>query len=82
MAWIRTIPADEADERLAELYRASIDPHTGRLDNVLSVHGLVPRSLEAHLGLYRSAMRPTAALGYAEREMIAVVVSAANECHY
>lgn len=82
MAWIRTVALAEATGELERLYRSALDPHSGTLDNVLSVHGLHPAGLAAHLALYRSAMRPTSELGAAEREMIAVVVSKANGCHY
>jgi alkylhydroperoxidase family enzyme len=38
--------------------------------------------MAAHDALYRSAMRGTATLRKADRELIAMVVSAANDCHY
>lgn len=84
MSWIEQIEAEEArhDPELQELYERSRDPKTGQVDNILTVHSLNPRGLEAHLALYESAMRPTASLRKLEREMIAVVVSALNECHY
>jgi len=84
LAWIKTIDEGKAKEEgghLARLY-ASVASPPARVDNVLAVHSLNPTGLEAHLGLYRAAMRPTEGLGAAEREMIAVVVSAANGCHY
>lgn len=52
------------------------------MDHILQVHALHPRGLAAHHELYRAVMRGTATLRRAEREMIAVVVSAANACHY
>jgi len=82
MAWIKTIDEGEAEGPLAELYRSALDPRSGRLDNVLKIHGLHPRGLEAHLALYRAAMRPDSELRSSEREMIAVVVSTLNACHY
>lgn len=82
MAWIRTIGDDEADGVLAELYAGMRDPKTGRVDNVLSIHSLHPEGLRAHWELYRAAMRGTKELRTVEREMIAVVVSKRNGCHY
>ena len=82
MSWIRTIDEDDAEGPLAELYGRMSDPSSGRLDNVLKVHSLHPDGLEAHWTLYRAAMRGTPNLRAAEREMIAVVVSARNGCHY
>lgn len=82
MAWIRTIDEQAAEGRLAELYARMADPASGRVDHVLKIHSLHPDGLAAHWELYRAAMRGTAGLSAAEREMIAVVVSARNGCHY
>ena len=82
MAWIRTIDESAADGELAELYGACVDPKTKRVDNVLKVHSLHPASLRAHLEVYRTAMTGTKTLRKAQREMIAVVVSRLNDCHY
>jgi len=46
------------------------------------VHSLNVPALNAHLGLYRTLMFGPSALTRAEREMIAVAVSAANACGY
>jgi alkylhydroperoxidase family enzyme len=40
------------------------------------------RAMAAHQALYVSAMAGTKTLRKVEREMIAMVVSAINECHY
>lgn len=53
-----------------------------RLDNVLASHSIHPEALRAHLGLYRTIMFGPSPLSRSEREAIAVVVSAANDCHY
>ncbi len=82
MSWIDTIAPDDAEGELAALYAQMVDPDTGELDNVLRVHALHPAGLAAHWQLYRAVMRPTATLRKAEREMIALVVSQINECHY
>lgn len=82
MAWIRVLSEEEAGGELAELYAAMADPQTGRIDNVLAVHGLNPEGLKAHWALYRAAMSGTRGLRKVDREMIAVVVSDLNGCHY
>jgi len=82
MSWIDTIAPDDADDELAELYRQVLDPRTGELDNIMRIHSLHPKGLAAHQEVYSAAMRPTATLRKAEREMIALVVSQINECHY
>ena len=81
MAWIRMIPEDEAEGRLRELYARLTKPGRG-IDNILKIHGLNPASLEMHFRLYSTLMRGRSPLSRIQREMIAVVVSAANRCHY
>ncbi len=82
MTWIRSVPDDEAQGRLAELYAAASDPSSGKLDEILRVHSLHPAGLEAHLTLYSAVMRGTRSLPKVERELIAFVVSRINACHY
>lgn len=55
---------------------------TEELDNVLASHSLNPGALQAHLMLYRTIMFGESPLTKSERQAIAVVVSAVNECHY
>jgi len=81
MAWIRMIDEDEADGKLGELYGRLTEPWGG-VDNVLKIHSLNPDSLVGHFDLYKTLMRGRSPLSRARREMIAVVVSAANRCHY
>ena len=58
------------------------DPRFGRVDWILRIHALDRGSMDAHRVLYRQAMRSTPTLRKVEREMIAVVISKANGCHY
>ena len=82
MAWIETIGRESAEGRLAELYDAVTDPATGRLDNIMAVHGLHPAGLRAHFELYCAVMKGTPGLAKVDREMLALVVSQLNGCHY
>lgn len=82
MSWIETVPDGEAQGELAELYERVRDPVGGGVDHVMSVHSLHPAGLRAHFELYSSAMRSTASLRKVERELIALVVSRMNGCHY
>jgi alkylhydroperoxidase family enzyme len=75
MARIEMIPDDSWDGELG-------DPTHRRVDNILAVHSLNPRSMAAHQGLYESAMAGTATLRKVERELIALVVSLTNHCHW
>ena len=81
MAWIHVIDEDEASGRLKQLYKKYEDP-SGGVDNILKIHSLNPRSLEAHFDLYATVMRGKSDLSLAQREMIAVVSSSLNKCHY
>lgn len=54
----------------------------GHRDNILRIHAANPRSLEAHVGLYRALMFGRSPLSRAQREMLGLVVSVTNECHY
>ncbi len=82
MAWIRTVGEDDASGRLADVYAKFVDREKGQVDNILKVHSIAPDGLDAHLALYTTAMRGTPTLRKADREMIAVVVSQLNGCHY
>ncbi len=81
MAWIRTIDEAEADGKLRELYARIREPWGG-VDNIMKIHSLNPGSLQGHLEFYRTLMRGRSPLTRAQREMIAVAVSAVNRCHY
>ncbi len=81
MAWIKIIKEDEATGRLKELY----DKYTeswGGVDNILKIHSLNVKSIKGHFDLYAHLMRGRSDLSKTQREMIAVVASAANKCHY
>ncbi|MXX46340.1 MAG: peroxidase [Acidimicrobiia bacterium] len=82
MARIDVIPDDAWDGALGELYPRVVDPVYGRVDNILAVHSLNPRGMAAHQALYESAMAGTKTLRKVEREIIALVVSVHNDCHY
>ncbi len=51
-------------------------------DNIIRIHGVHSRALKLHHDLYRELMYGPGPLTRVQREMIAVVVSAANACHY
>ena len=51
-------------------------------DLILRVHGVHPRVMRLHYDLYVELMRGPGPLSRVQREMLAVVVSATNGCHY
>mgnify|MGYP006277531117 CR=1 FL=1 len=79
-AWIRTVGPDEADDELADAYRRI--GARERADHVIRVHSLHPEGMEGHVRLYRSVMFGRSPLSRRQREAVAVVVSAANDCFY
>ena len=81
MAWIKVILPSEAPTDLAEQYSRMRD-NEGNVANILAVHSLNPPALRAHFDLYRTIMFGRSELTRAQREMVAVVVSSTNRCHY
>jgi uncharacterized peroxidase-related enzyme len=81
MSWITEIDAEEAGEKLAAVYAELIEKR-GKISNILKVHSLNPDALGNHLDLYMTIMFGKSGLSRTEREAIAVVVSAANDCAY
>ena len=81
MAWINVISMEDAKGRLKELYQKYIEP-AGVVDNILMIHSLNTKSLKTHYDLYSHLMRGKSDLSRAQREMIAVVASVVNKCHY
>ncbi len=81
MAWIEMIPEEEATGRLKELY-AKYTESWGGVDNIMKIHSLNAKSMKTHFDLYAHLMRGRSDLTRAQREMIAIVVSVVNRCHY
>lgn len=81
MAWIEVIDEEEAVGRLKELYQKYEEPWGG-VDGILKIHSLNVKSMQTHYDLYAHLMRGRSDLSRIQREMIAVVVSAVNRCHY
>ena len=83
MPWIETVPDDEWTEgALAEMFPQVVDQQAGRGDHIMAVHSLNPQGMQAHQNLYASAMAGTGTLRKVERELVALVVSLENHCHY
>lgn len=81
MSWIEEIDESDAGAKLGEIY-AELIHKRGKVANILKVHSLNPDALSNHLDLYMTLMFGKSGLSRAEREAIAVVVSATNECPY
>jgi uncharacterized peroxidase-related enzyme len=81
MAWIKMISEEEARGLLKTYYKKYGDPFEG-VDNILRIHSLNPESLKHHYEMYKHLMMGESGLSLMQREMIAVVVSKINACHY
>lgn len=81
MAWIKQIEEKEAEGKLQEVYK-NILSKRGKLANIMKIHSLDPESMQHHLDLYTSIMFNKSGLNREEKELVAVVVSALNNCAY
>jgi len=82
IAWIDVAPDGPQQGRLDEIYRAFGTPTGAGLDHVLKIHSLMPQTLEDHYRGYVTIMRAPGPLPRIEREIVGVVVSGINGCHY
>lgn len=80
-AWIDTISPNEATGGLADVF-AGIAGRSGSVAHILLCQSLHPEGMRDHYGLYRTLMFGRGALSRADRESIAVAVSAMNGCRY
>jgi len=81
MARIQTIGPADASGKLAEIY-AELSRSRGKIAEVHKIQSLNPQSIRDHMQLYMTVMYARSPLSRAEREMMAVVVSAGNGCAY
>ena len=81
MPWIRIIDEDEADGLLSRIYEGA-RRRAGRVFNILKIQSQNPATLQGMIQLYQAASLGDSPLTRAQKEMIAVVVSKTNNCHY
>jgi len=80
-AWLRVPAEDDVPPAVKELFDKASE-RLGFVPNVLRVYALRPRHLELWDAFYDDLMRGESGLTKPQREMIAVVVSTVNRCHY
>jgi hypothetical protein len=78
---VHVTPFDEAVGIVKQEYDAAIR-RAGRIWNIVSIQSQLPEVMRDSLRLYGSIMFGPSPLTRAQREMIAVVTSSSNECHY
>ena len=81
MAYIKIVDEDAADGPLAREYETA-RRRAGKVYNIVRIQGHRPAALRASIGLYQRVMYGESGLTRSERELLAVVVSQANHCHY
>lgn len=81
MAFIKTIDEHEATGSLKRIYDDAIK-RAGKVFNVVKIQSLRPHVLRQSLAIYSAVMHGPSSLSRSERELLAVVVSATNHCHY
>ena len=90
MTWIRTIPMEQADERLQQLMESQramypkeyASPVSPGGDSIVASHTLMPETLYHIFGAFGAMMAPDLPLSRAQHEMIATMVSVVNRCFY
>jgi uncharacterized peroxidase-related enzyme len=81
MAYIGTIKQEDATGELREIYENLIKSR-GKLAEIHKIQSLNPKSIINHMDLYMTIMYGQSPLKRSQREMIAVIVSAINQCTY
>ncbi|MEM7797931.1 MAG: carboxymuconolactone decarboxylase family protein [Chloroflexota bacterium] len=82
MAWIKVISPAEATGELKRLYDAVLKKRP-KVKQVMQIQSLRPSTMRATNAWYADIMKSDKSpLSRARREMIAVVVSVANDCNY
>lgn len=81
MAFIEVIEYEKATGELKTIYDDLIASR-GKLADVHTLQSLNPATIVSHMALYKDIMFGKSPLKRYQREMMAVVVSAANQCEY
>ncbi len=81
MAWIKTIEPEDSQGKLKTEYDAAVR-RAGKVFNILRIQSLNAGTLRASVQMYLASMYGPSGLSRAERELLATVVSWANDCFY
>jgi len=91
MTWIRTIPPEEADEKLKKAIAGeqafypkeyATPVHPNMADSIVGSHTLIPDALFHAFATFGALMSPDLPLDRRQHEMIATMVSVTNRCVY
>ncbi len=81
MPYIEVIQPESATDELQSIYNDLIKSR-GKIAEVHKIQSLNPKTIMAHMNLYMSVMFGKSPLKRVHREMMAVIVSQANQCEY
>ena len=81
MPWIETTDYEAASGQLLREYDAGLR-RAGKIHNIVKISSLTPNLLRTSMRFYWALMHGGGELSRTQREMIAVVVSRANDCFY
>ena len=81
MAYIEQISETEASGEIGQIYEVA-QKRAGGVANILKVMSLDAATLKTSMQFYISLMKSQNALSNARKEMLAAVVSNANDCYY
>ena len=81
MPWIDTVEYEKATGDLLREYDAGLR-RAGKIFNIVKISSLTPNLLRTSMRFYWALMHEGGELSRTQREMIAVVVSRANDCFY
>ena len=81
MAYVEQTAGEDAVGAVADVYRAARE-RAGSVANIIRLMSCDGQSLKGSMHFYMALMKSTSALSPARREMLATVVSNANDCYY
>lgn len=93
MAWIKTVPLAEADEKLRKAmesqralypieYATPVHPSDGGGAQIVASHTLIPDALYHAFATFGVLMSPQLPLSRRQHEIITTMVSVTNRCVY
>lgn len=93
MTWIRTIPAQDADDKLRaaleaqkalypQEYATPVQPTADGTSGIVASHSLIPDALYHAFATFGVLMSPELPLSRRQHEMITTMVSVTNRCRY
>ncbi len=81
MPYIEQIPPEESTGQTKREYDSAMR-RAGRIWNIVAIQSQNGAIMRDSMRMYASTMFADSPLSRAQREMIAVVTSQANDCHY